>query len=77
MAAFSKPHIEISLEGSQGNSDAYINSFSTLDRLRGVVRITARHDTRFDELEIALQGECDTVFWHVPECRACASDHTP
>jgi hypothetical protein len=57
MTAFSKPNVEISLAASQSNSHGYINSFSTLDQIRGVVRITARHDTRFDDLEIALLGE--------------------
>lgn len=57
MTVFSKPHVDIVLDAAQGSSDAYITSFSTLDEIRGVVRITARHDTRFDELEIAMLGE--------------------
>ena len=57
MTAFSKPQIEIVLDAAHGKSDAYITSFSTLDSIKGVVRITTRNDTRFDEIEIAMLGK--------------------
>lgn len=57
MTVFSKPQVEIILDAANGKPDAYITSFSTLDAIRGKVRITARNDTRFDELEIAMLGK--------------------
>ena len=57
MTVLSKPQVEIVLDAAQGKADAYITSFSTLDEIKGVVKITARHDTRFEELEIAMLGE--------------------
>jgi len=60
MTAFSKPQIEIVLDAAHGKSDAYITSFSTLDSIKGVVRITTRNDTRFDEIEIAMLGVTKT-----------------
>jgi hypothetical protein len=61
MTVFSKPHVEIVLDAADGRPDAYITSFSTMDAIRGVVRITARNDTRFDELEIAMLGESQVL----------------
>lgn len=57
MTVFSKPHVEIILDAAEGRPEAYITSFSTLDSIKGVVRVTARSDTRFDEIEIAMLGE--------------------
>ncbi|KIW08563.1 uncharacterized protein PV09_00528 [Verruconis gallopava] len=60
MVAFAKPAIEIVLAGAEGRPDAYVNSFSTLDPIQGVVRITARNDTPFDDLEITMHGVTKT-----------------
>jgi hypothetical protein len=76
MTAFSKPNVEILLAGSQQNPDAYINSFSTLDQIKGVVKITARHDTRFDDLEITMNGECNIRTLVDCTYRQLASDHS-
>ena len=62
MAAFSKPQIEILLAGSERSTEAYVDSYSTLDEIKGVVKIMARHDTRFDDLEIAFVGEYKQQF---------------
>lgn len=57
MTVLSRPQIEIVLDATPGRNDAFITSFSTLDEIKGVVKITARHDTRFEDLEIAMLGE--------------------
>jgi len=72
MAIFSKPHIEIALEGSEKNSEAFTNSFSTMDPIQGVAKIVARHDTKFDNLEIALLGESALSSSFHPEYRSQA-----
>lgn len=68
MTAFSKPQIDIVLEAAHGKPDAYITSFSTMDQIRGKVRISARHDTRFDELEIAMLGESEFAMHIFASC---------
>lgn len=47
-----KPVIDISLNGES----SYVTSFSTMDKLEGEVSVTAPHDTRFDDIEIAFVG---------------------
>jgi hypothetical protein len=56
MTAFTKPQIDIVLDAAHGMPDAYVTSFSTMDQIHGKVRISARHDTHFDGLEIAMLG---------------------
>lgn len=56
MSFSQKPDIEISLQGSEGPLGCYVPSFSTLDRIEGVVSITPRVDTQFEDIEIAMLG---------------------
>jgi len=53
----SKPDIDISLRVSEGPLPCYAKSFSTLDKIEGIVSITARARTAFQDLEIALLGK--------------------
>ena len=55
-ANLSKPDIQIHLKNDAHNCRHYINSFSTGDKIQGLVSITAPHDTSFDEIEISLVG---------------------
>ena len=48
------PKIEIELLGQM---EGRVKAYTTGDKIEGVVKITVDHDTRFDEVEIALQGE--------------------
>lgn len=56
MSFSQKPDIEISLRGSDGPLGCYVQSFSTLDKIEGVVSITPRVDTQFEDIEIAMLG---------------------
>lgn len=49
----SQPKIEIDLAGQE---KGLVSSFTTGDTLEGTVLITVQHETRFDEVEIVLQG---------------------
>ena len=63
-----KPVVDISLKNESGPHGGYVSSFSTLDKLEGEVSVTAPHDTRFDNLEIAFIG----TYLSAP-CQALAS----
>lgn len=56
LAMQAKPVIDISLKREHGAHGSYISSFSTMDKLEGEVSVTAPHDTRFDDIEIAFVG---------------------
>ncbi|KAF2454708.1 hypothetical protein BDY21DRAFT_290868 [Lineolata rhizophorae] len=56
MNLLSKPSIAIELD----NTDGYISSYSTLDRIEGKVHVTAPNDTRFDDIEISFIGQSKT-----------------
>ncbi|KAF1813922.1 hypothetical protein P152DRAFT_457299 [Eremomyces bilateralis CBS 781.70] len=57
MTLLSKPIIEIYLKDtSRSVHGTYVRSFSTLDKIEGEVRITAKNDTRFDEINITFEG---------------------
>ncbi|OMP82372.1 hypothetical protein BK809_0006682 [Diplodia seriata] len=60
LAMQGKPVIDISLRGESGPHGSYITSFSTMDKLEGEVSVTAPHDTRFDDIEIAFVGQSST-----------------
>lgn len=60
LALAQQPTINIFLKGAHGAYGAYVTSFTTMDKLEGTVSITAKHDTRFDELEIAFTGQSKT-----------------
>ena len=51
-----QPTIDINLHGARGNN-AFVVSYSTMDTVEGEVVITAAHDTRFEDLDIAFIGE--------------------
>lgn len=53
-----KPTITINFHGSQ--QEAFIPSYTTLDRIQGEVGITAQSDTVFDQLYITLEGTAKT-----------------
>jgi hypothetical protein len=48
-----KPVIGIELEGQR---DGFVSSYTTLDRIRGVVTVTADYDMRFDDISITFEG---------------------
>lgn len=50
----SQPKIEIDLVGQK---PGLVNSYTTGDHIEGTVSVTVEHETRFDEIEIALQGK--------------------
>lgn len=52
-----KPTVEIVLHDQQ---DAYIHSYTTLDRIEGHVTIKFDKDTSFDDLSISFEGQSDT-----------------
>lgn len=52
-----RPVVEISLDRAEGFPAGSIASFSTMDKIDGKVNITAKNNTKFDDLEIAFVGE--------------------
>ncbi|KAJ5998375.1 hypothetical protein N7451_006185 [Penicillium sp. IBT 35674x] len=52
------PKIEIDLEGQK---PGLVNSYTTGDYIEGIAKITVDQDTRFDEIEIILQGTSHTT----------------
>lgn len=48
-----QPKVEIDLAGQ---NPGRVNSYTTGESVEGVVSITAEHDTRFEEIEIVLEG---------------------
>ncbi|OAK97735.1 arrestin [Phaeosphaeriaceae sp. SRC1lsM3a] len=51
-----QPTIEIDLKGSDGPRSTWVTSYSTMDNIEGTVSITAAHDTRFEDIDIAFVG---------------------
>lgn len=49
----STPKIDIDLEGQK---PGLVNSYTTGDYIEGTAKITVDQETRFDEIEIILQG---------------------
>ncbi|KAF2731568.1 arrestin [Polyplosphaeria fusca] len=60
IAHYGQPDIDISLEGEHGTHGTYVTSFSTMDTIRGTVTITAKHDTRFEDIDISFIGTAHT-----------------
>ncbi|KAK5256122.1 hypothetical protein LTR16_003972, partial [Cryomyces antarcticus] len=52
-----KPLVEILLNDSRSS---YIKTYSTMDKLEGVVSITAERDTRFEDIDITFTGTSKT-----------------
>jgi hypothetical protein len=60
MTSLAKPVVSISLNNANSNGNEYANyvcSYSTMDKIEGVVTVTAKHDTKFDDVEITLTGK--------------------
>jgi hypothetical protein len=57
LAHHGQPLIEIDLDTSHGTHGKWVTSYSTMDTIEGTVSITAPHDTRFEDVEIAFTGE--------------------
>ena len=56
IAHYGQPRIEIELLDCHGPRRA-IPSYSTMDTIQGIATITAMHDTRFEDVDIAFVGE--------------------
>ena len=57
------PDIEIMLDDSRHEtSGSYVTSYSTMDTVEGTVKITAHHDTRFEDVQIAFTGERSPIY---------------
>lgn len=61
LASMHKPRIDITFTPEDDNQPCFITSKCTLDSLNGFARITTPVDTRFDTLEVALQGSSQTL----------------
>jgi hypothetical protein len=57
MTHYGQPTIEINLNGTDGPRNTWVTSYSTMDTIEGNVTITALHDTRFEDIDIAFIGE--------------------
>lgn len=53
----SRPKVAINLDGQK---DGFVNSYTTLDTIKGTVSVTVDHETRFDEIEITFEGTVAT-----------------
>ncbi|CAG8027537.1 unnamed protein product [Penicillium olsonii] len=53
-----QPKVEIDLAGQK---QGHVNSYTTGESVEGIVNITAEHDTRFEEVEIVLEGRSRTT----------------
>ncbi|KAH4208816.1 hypothetical protein HBH69_109550 [Parastagonospora nodorum] len=58
MTHYGQPTIEINLKGTDGPRNTWVTSYSTMDTIEGNVTITALHDTRFENIDIAFIGTC-------------------
>lgn len=57
-ASRNKPNISIALHDNQ--QDAFVPSYTTLDKIQGDVVVTAPYDTGFDHIYITLEGTTKT-----------------
>jgi len=57
MTLLAKPSIEIKLHHPDTPHGAYVTTYSTMDKIEGTVSITAKNDTKFDDIEIAFIGK--------------------
>lgn len=56
-ANYGQPNISIELKGTDGPRNSWVTSYSTMDAIEGSVLITAPHDMRFEDIDIAFVGE--------------------
>jgi hypothetical protein len=54
---YGEPTIEIELKGNGGPRNSWVTSYSTMDTIEGTVTVTALHDTRFEDIDIAFIGK--------------------
>lgn len=52
-----QPTIAIDLNDSNGYCHKFITSYSSMDTIEGTVTVTAPHDTRFEDIDIAFTGK--------------------
>jgi hypothetical protein len=58
---YGQPNIEINLNDSNGPQNTWVTSYSTMDTLAGTITITAPHETRFEDIDIAFIGKWRTL----------------
>jgi hypothetical protein len=51
-----QPSIEIDLNNNE-HGQRFVTSYSSMDSIEGTITITAPHDTRFEDIDIAFIGE--------------------
>ena len=51
-----QPTIEIDLNGENDRQRKFVTSYSSMDTVEGTVKITAQHDTPFEDIDIAFIG---------------------
>jgi hypothetical protein len=59
---YGEPTIAIDLNETGGHSHKFITSYSSMDTIEGTVTITAPHDIRFEDIDIAFIGKRRLVF---------------
>jgi hypothetical protein len=52
-----QPTIVIDIDDSNSHGHRFVTSYSSMDTLEGTVTITAPHDTRFEDIDIAFTGK--------------------
>ncbi|KAL5120407.1 hypothetical protein ACEQ8H_001697 [Pleosporales sp. CAS-2024a] len=60
MTHYGQPTIEINIYRNEASRNTWVTSYSTMDTIEGNVTITAPHDTRFEHVDIAFVGTCQT-----------------
>jgi hypothetical protein len=66
-----RPTVEIVLDKTDGVHGNYITSFVTMDSITGHACITAKNDTKFDNLEISFVGEYHESVFFQHACSKC------
>lgn len=59
LANLTKPVVDISFQ-NEDDSPAWVTTYASRDTIKGTASITAPYDTRFDNVEIAFIGKCDS-----------------
>lgn len=60
LAQMGRPMVDIQLKDAHGAHGSYVTSYSTMDRIEGIVSVTPVSDVRFDHIEIAFIGVAKT-----------------
>ena len=56
LAQMGRPMVDIQLKDAHGAHGSYVTSYSTMDRIEGIVSVMPVSDVRFDNIEIAFIG---------------------